>query len=143
MMKVTEHVLVIESQLDQVGKARQWAAKLARKAGFDNEAVFALELALSEALANVIRHAYQGAGNREIRLSLAFDDEKLRLAIRDFGKKFDLTNYRPPDLSRPHEGGYGIYLMHELMDEVHYDTSQRHGTTLTLVRYRSHQRGRS
>lgn len=137
MAEVTADTLVIQSRLDAVAGVRHWAAQRVRAARFDDEAVFAVELALSEALANVIKHAYGGREDQEIRLLLVVDDEKLSLTIRDFGEKFDMANYAAPDLDAPSAGGYGVFLMHQLMDEVTYDTSPEKGTRLTLVRYRS------
>jgi len=138
-----QDALVIQSQLDRIAEARRWAAHRARAAGFDDDAVFAVELALAEALSNVIKHAYQGDEGQEIRLTLHIDDEKLTLTVRDFGRKFDPAQYTPPNLDDPSEGGYGIYLIHQLMDEVVYDTSLPQGTKLTLVRYRTRQEGDS
>lgn len=137
MTQTTDENLVIPSRLDRVPDARQWLTEHARTAGFGEGAILDLGLVLSEALTNVVEHAYGGADDQEIRLSLLIDDEKLCLTIRDFGKKFDLANYTPPDLDVPSEGGYGVFLIHELMDEVTYDTSLPTGTKLTLIRYRS------
>jgi bifunctional UDP-N-acetylglucosamine pyrophosphorylase/glucosamine-1-phosphate N-acetyltransferase len=39
-------------------------------------------------------------------------------------------------LDQPHEGGYGVYIIHSLIDEVEYDTSGEQGPTLKLVKYR-------
>jgi len=140
-MAITQDHLVIQSRLDRIAEARWWVTQRTRAAGFDEESVFAIELALAEALANVVEHAYQGDETREIRLTLRIDDEKLALTIRDFGHKFDLEAYTPPNLDDPAEGGYGVYLIHQLMDEVIYDTSPPQGTKLTLVRYRARQKG--
>ncbi len=134
--KITEK-LVIDSRLDAVIRARHWAARRARAAGFDGDAVFAIELAVGEALTNAITHAYHGEAGHEIHLALTIDPDKLRLGIRDFGRKFDLSTYSPPDLDVPNEGGYGIFLMRQMMDEVIYDTSCNEGTCLELVKYRS------
>jgi serine/threonine-protein kinase RsbW len=137
MTQITDDDLVIQSRLERIPDARRWLTAHARAAGFGEGAILDLGLALSEALANVVEHAYEGDEDQEIRLSLVIDDEKLTLTIRDFGKKFDLTNYTAPDLDEPSEGGYGVFLIHELMDDVTYDTSPPTGTKLTLVRYRS------
>ncbi|RME81513.1 MAG: ATP-binding protein [Caldilineae bacterium] len=137
MGQFTEDRYVMQSRLDRIAEARRWATQQARAAGFDEDGVSAIELALAEALANVIEHGYQGDENQEIRLTLRIDDEKLTLTIRDFGQKFDPQSYSPPDLSNPSEGGYGVFLIHQLMDEVIYDTSLPQGMKLTLVRYRT------
>ena len=77
-----------------------------------------------------------GAEDKDIILSIGIEGDKLLLTIRDFGKKFDLSRYKPPNLDRPAESGYGIYLIRELMDEVEYDTSPSQGTILKMVKYR-------
>ncbi len=131
-----EDRLVIDSRLEAVAEARDWLAKRASQAGFSTSTVGDLKLALTEAITNVVRHAYGGEAGRQIVLSLATDDESLTLTIRDFGRPFDTGRYRTPDLSDPQEGGYGIFLIRSLMDEVHYDTSAEEGTTLTLIKRR-------
>ncbi|MCB0155199.1 MAG: ATP-binding protein [Anaerolineae bacterium] len=129
--------LVIESHLVATVEARRWAAQHARAAGFDPDAVFAIELAIGEALANVIEHSYEGKTGQEIHLTLTIDEAKLCLSIRDFGRKFDKVQYRPPNLNVPTEGGYGVYLIRRMMDEVNYIDPEGQGTQLDLVKYKS------
>lgn len=131
-----EDRLVIDSRLDAIAQARNWLAERAGQAGFPSDTISDLKLAISEAITNVVRHAYNGEPDHQIILSLVIDDKALTLTIRDFGRPFDASGYRPPDLNEPQEAGYGMFLMHSLMDEVHYDTSSGVGTTLTLVKRR-------
>lgn len=123
--------------MTEVARVRRWLEDRARAEGFSSEDVRKLALVVSEACVNVIEHAYEGRPSNPIELSLTIDETSLVLKIRDVGLKFDLENYEPPDLSEPHEGGYGIYIMRSLMDRVEYDTSGERGTTLTLVKLRS------
>lgn len=127
--------MVIDSRLEAVAQAREWVAERAREARLCRETIGDLKLALTEAVTNVVRHSYDGEPGHQIILSWAVDDERLTLTIREFGRPFDISEYQPPDLSELHTGGYGIFLIHSLMDEVHYDTSGE-GTTLTLVKRR-------
>jgi len=129
-----EDTLVIKSQPAQIARVRNWVAEKARDADFSTEDIFALKLAVSEACTNVIEHAYEGADDKDIVVSVSIEGDALSLTIRDFGKKFDLSGYKPPDLDTPSEGGYGIYLTRELMDEVEYDTSPPEGTVLRMVK---------
>jgi serine/threonine-protein kinase RsbW len=130
--------LALESRLEEIARARHWVSAHARAAGFGDREVRNLGLAISEACANIIRHAYHGEDGHPIELHLAVDDTKLELRIRDHGAKFDQQAYQPPDLEQPQEGGYGVFIIRSLMDEVEYDTSGTAGTTLRLVKYRSH-----
>ena len=129
--------LVIESRLDATVRARRWVTDQARMAGFDKESVFAIELAVGEALANIIEHAYQNKPGRQIHLMLTIDEVKLFLIIRDFGRKFDLNSYHPPDLDEAKEGGYGVYLIEQMMDEVRYEDPAGQGTQLGMIKYRT------
>jgi serine/threonine-protein kinase RsbW len=129
--------LVIESRIDQVARARQWLSDQARAAGVPERQIQEMGLVVSEACANVIKHAYRGELGHQITLRLDIDQSKVVLSIRDCGAPFDPESYIPPDLDEPREGGYGIFIMRSLMDEVHYDTSCNRGTTLTLVKYRA------
>ncbi len=133
-MNGKEDTLVIKSQPAQIARVRNWVAEKARAAGFSTEDIFALKLAVSETCSNVIEHAYEGADDKDIVVSIDIEGDALSLTIRDFGKKFDLSDYQPPDLDKPSEGGYGIYLTRELMDEVEYDTSPPEGTVLRMVK---------
>ncbi|MEM7035315.1 MAG: ATP-binding protein [Chloroflexota bacterium] len=140
-MNKTTHTLVIESRVEAIADARHWVADCATAASFDESLLFPITLATGEALANIIEHAYQYESGHEIHLTLIFDDEKLTLLIRDFGKKPDMSKYVAPDLDIPSgDGGYGVYLIEEVMDEVDYDTSMAEGTQLSIIKYRSEAR---
>lgn len=128
--------LVIKSQLEATVEARHWTASYARAAGFDPDSVFQIELAVGEALANVIEHAYDSQPGQEIHLALNIDASKLCLSIRDFGRKFDKYAYTPPVLGADQEGGYGVFLIQQVMDEVSYSDPTGPGTQLDLVKYK-------
>lgn len=129
--------LVLESRVGEIARARRWLTDHARASGFRDDELNSLGLVMSEACANVIKHAYGGEPDHPIELDLTIDDTRLVLSIRDHGAtQFDLARYTPPDLDEPHEGGYGVFIIRSLMDEVSYDTSAERGTTLTLVKYR-------
>lgn len=124
------------SRLECIDDARRWAGGHVRAAGIAEDAVFELELAMTEALSNVIRHAYQGEGTHTIDLSLTIDDRRLELSLHDRGRPFDESAYRPPDLDAPGEGNYGVHLMEQLVDEVHRCPRAGGGTVLSLIKYR-------
>ncbi len=133
---MVQSALLIDSRVEEVARARKWLSDHAAAEGFSDGDVRKLGLVLSEACVNVIEHAYRGEAGNPIRLHLFIDDEALRLTIRDFGVRFDLEGYAPPDLSEAHEGGYGVFIMRSIMDEVEYDTSGPKGTALKLVKRR-------
>lgn len=85
-----------------------------------------VQLATHEACTNIIRHAYDHApgGRIEIVLTLQFaQPPSLTIDLYDTGRPFDKGAYRPPDIERVQEYGYGLFLMANLMDSVSYTPS--------------------
>ena len=115
-----------------VRRARKWAADRARLVGLPADAVVEVALAVSEACTNIVRHAYAGQPEAHIVLTVTDDDRWLTFRLRDFGRKFDPATYHPPDLDALHEGGYGLFLIQQVMDEVRYITDHEQGTELIL-----------
>lgn len=104
--------------------------------GFSPQQVFETNVAMAEALTNVIRHAYGGPSDQQIIVEASWTDDRITISIQDFGQRFDPAQHGTPDLDRPAEGGYGIFLMRRFMDEVTYDHSPPVGTILRLVKRR-------
>jgi len=133
---MTTHRLALVGGLELAGQFRKWVCEQARVDSFDKEAIVEIALAVSEAVSNIVRHAYEGRSDGRIEATLTVDDTALTLRLRDYGRKFDPDTYQAPDLSNASVGGYGIYLMRTVMDEVRYETGHAEGTGLTLVKKR-------
>ena len=130
--------LLITSELARIGDARRWATGHAARAGLSQDDLWAVELALGEALANVIRHAYGGRTDEEIRIALTIDAERLVIEIRDSAPPFAREAVPVPaqTLDSVGTGGYGLQLIDELMDDVLY-TAAGNGGLLRMVKLRN------
>ena len=128
--------ITINSKMAEVTQLRRWLREMLAPTGIAEETIYDLELAATEACVNIIEHAYGMRDGNEIIVSAVIAPRRITLRIRDFGEPFRPKQYQPPDLSIPHEAGYGIYLMHALMDDVSYDIKAEGGTTLTLIKNR-------
>ena len=126
----------IPSRVECIDDARGWVSDRVRAIGFDADAVGEIELALTEALANVIEHAYKGAAEERIEVAAGLDGDTLRVTVRDWGEYLDPASYRGRDLDDPGEGGYGVFLMTQLMDDVTREPQPDGGTLLTLTKAR-------
>ena len=81
----------------------------------------AVELAVHEACANIIIHAYgENPGRIQMTLILSENPCQLEVLLRDTGKAASLEDMGEPDLDEPQERGYGLFLMKQLMDSVEY-----------------------
>ena len=83
-----------------------------------------LNVALDEALSNVIAYAYPADEQGEIVVRLALLPGQVVVEVEDTGAPLDPLAAPPPDLTTPLEerqlGGVGIHFIKTLMDEVSY-----------------------
>ncbi len=83
-----------------------------------------LNLALEEAVSNIMLYAYDDDAPHTILVRLTVDGTAVRATIEDDGVAFNPLNAPTPDLDAPIEqrqiGGLGIFFVQELMDEVTY-----------------------
>lgn len=80
-----------------------------------------VELAVHEACTNIVEHAYAGISGRiKITLSLVKEPHRLVIELHDSGRSFQLPEVTQLDYSEPQISGYGLFLIHQLMDEISY-----------------------
>jgi serine/threonine-protein kinase RsbW len=96
--------------------------------GEDNDIPLAtiddLNVALDEALSNIIAYAYPAEQHGEIVVRLALLPGQVVAEVEDTGRPFDPLAAPPPDLAAALEerqlGGVGIHFIKTLMDDVSY-----------------------
>ena len=103
-------------------------------AGFDSEATQEILLAVTEAVANVIRHAYDNHTDKRIDFELSVEHDEFRLDIIDYGTFVDPGQIASRPLEDVRPGGLGVHLIKTTMDKVEYKKNEQGGTTLTLVK---------
>ncbi len=136
--------MTIPSRVECIDDARRWVTARATAAGVTGDAISDMELALTEALANVIEHAYCGRGDAEIVVGAEVDEASYRVSVRDWGRLAEAAEFAIRDLADPGEGGYGLFLMGELMDDVTREPQPDGGTLLTLTKnVGDNERGRT
>jgi serine/threonine-protein kinase RsbW len=84
--------------------------------------IYNIQLAVHECCANVVDHAYDGTGGT-ILAELVLEDSPRQFVaeLRDKGRSFNPDDAPAPNLDEVQIHGYGLYLIHELMDEVTYN----------------------
>jgi serine/threonine-protein kinase RsbW len=133
--KPTSASLDIASDLQNVRHARRWISDRLEAAGYPGDMIADILLAVGEALTNIVRHAYRGQPGHPIHLRLTLGPEAAEIALGDESPRpFDVSTVsapRPEDLA---EGGYGLHLIHTLMDDVRYSRGEGGGTVLHLTK---------
>ena len=115
------------------GFAREVARKCNDRA-FSAEKLYHVQLAVSEACTNVIRHGYRYREDGQIKMAAKVFPNRLELAIEDSGVEFDIRAAPPPNLDEPGEGGYGLFLIRQCVDEV--DCTTRDGVNVTVLTFK-------
>lgn len=87
----------------------------------DREALaYQLNLVLTEATANVIKHANDDQHKDTVRISIHLQRDQLIIKVYDHGQGFDLDKVPAPDFDHPTEGGMGLFFIRSMMDSVTY-----------------------
>jgi len=131
-----EHGATYASDPLRLREARRWLARLVLDAGFTPGDAHDLSVAFSEAAANVHRHAYGGRRDGRVGVRVTIDGERAVLTLEHDGHPFDPASYAPPDLQRPSESGYGLYLISSLVDEVSFGGTATGGRIVLVKRRR-------
>lgn len=129
------------ASLDNLHEMLSYVRKTAKKIGFNAAELVKVELAVEEALVNVIKHGYQGKpGSISINCKLT-KPNSLEVEIKDQGIPYNpLLHAKLFDQEFAQKnkgvGGYGIFLILKIMDEIKYDRVED-SNILTLTKYRS------
>ncbi len=99
----------------------------------DPEQRYLVELAVIEACTNIIRYAYRFSSEGRFGVSLRRSGRNIEILLLDEGIPFDPTSICTPDLDTPGEGGYGLFLIHKIMQEVRYQRKGSHWNLLLLI----------
>ncbi len=127
--------LAIAADLDLLGEVRGWVRNQAAAADFSASDLGDLDLAVTEAVSNVIRHAYGGDAAEQVNIRAGMEGRRFVISIFDTGPPFAGTA-APPDLDNPQEGGYGLHLICAVMDDATWTRLPDGRNQLRLVRER-------
>lgn len=110
------------------------AKELDSYTGDKDALAYHLNLVLTEATANAIKHATLPAPEDTVKIQIHIEENELNIKVYDHGQGFDLENVPLPDFDHPKEGGMGLFFIKTLMDSVTY-TRQSDCNVLEIIKY--------
>ena len=120
--------------LDLIGSIGEHIAKDLDDFSGDKEALaYHLNLVLTEATTNAIKHATQTTPKDTVRITIHIQDNELNIKVYDHGQGFNLETVPVPDFDQPKESGMGLYFIRTLMDSVTY-TKQSDCNVLEIIK---------
>ena len=84
--------LDVPSTTENLAMIREFVTRIGAQAGLTDAEIGQLELAVDEACANVIEHAYGDDKTKQVMVRAVFDEETLRIHVIDTGEGFDPTH---------------------------------------------------
>ncbi len=113
----------ILSNLSELGAARAFVRKVLDRVSILNvsqEVATELELAVNEAVSNIMRHAYRGRADQPVILDASVTADRFTLRLCHRGEVFDPQSVSPPSFDGSRDGGFGLFIIEQLVDELTY-----------------------
>jgi len=122
----------LESRLENLGPLRETVGAACGWLGATEKERYEIELAVVEAASNAVRHAHADDPRLPVVVTLAPAPGGMEIVIRDQGPGIPEEAWHKASVERQRraaelaiEGGRGLFLIRELMDEAEY--SEREG----------------
>jgi sigma-B regulation protein RsbU (phosphoserine phosphatase) len=117
--------LILPNDIETIPQLNVFIDQAAEDAPLPPDLSMSLNLAIEEAVVNVMSYAYPRGTHGDVIIDLSVTDQQLTIAIIDQGMPFDPTSQVEADTSLSVEdrpiGGLGIYLVRQLMDSINYE----------------------
>lgn len=132
--------LTITNETRNLSTVRTNVNEVLAESTFDVNMRNKIIVAVDEALANVVEHAYEGESG-EIVVTVELTSEFLRVQICDNGVEFDpgerlnSTIDIHDHIRKGLKGGLGLFLMRQIMDEVHFAQDSEWTNELVMVKH--------
>jgi anti-sigma regulatory factor (Ser/Thr protein kinase) len=104
--------------------------------GLTDDSCRGVTLAVDEAVANIIRHAYKNRYDQEIEFNCQAGADQLEFTLVDQGEPADPARICARPLDEVSLSGRGTHLIKATMDEVHYEQVPN-GNQLRLIKHLS------
>ena len=110
----------VQNTIPEAESAVVEIAEYLQAAGVDCELVHDLRLVTEELLLNTVSYGYDPGAKDTLTVHVSRDEESLVLEFRDRANPFNPLEAEERDPDDDRIGGWGIHLMKELTDFLHY-----------------------
>ena len=117
--------ITLPNDIEEVPQLAAFVDEVCEIVGFDMSTTMSLNLALEEAVVNVMSYAYPSGTTGNVNIEAMANDKRLKFVISDWGTPFDPTAEKEVDTTLSAEerpiGGLGIHLVRQIMDSINYE----------------------
>ena len=134
---ISHRSIILTNDVQEVPRLNVFVDEVCEDMGCDMETTMRMNLAIEEAVVNVIDYAYPSGTVGSVDINVTVYDNHMEFVISDSGTPFDPTKKEDVDISLPVEerriGGLGIHLVKQLMDKISYERKDGRNV-LTLIK---------
>lgn len=116
--------ITLPNDVQEVPQLNVFVDEVCEQVDFDMSTTLKLNLAIEEAVVNVMNYAYPAGEKGDVDIEAMINDEYLVFVISDSGTPFDPTAKAEVDTTLSVEergiGGLGIHLIRQIMDTISY-----------------------
>ena len=117
--------ITLPNDVQEVPQLNVFVDEVCEQVDFDMSTTLKLNLAIEEAVVNVMNYAYPAGEKGDVDIEAMINDECLVFVISDSGTPFDPTAKAEVDTTLSAEergiGGLGIHLIRQIMDTINYE----------------------
>ena len=132
---VAQAEIELTSDLRNLRRARDFVREFCRDL-LDDDSADQLDLAVNEAVSNIMKHAYHGRADQWIHVEADAFPGRITLRLHHLGDPFRPSAAPPPSFDGSRESGFGAYIITRCVDEVHYFRDERGRNCIALVKVR-------
>ena len=128
--------LTFPSRIGSIAEAAAAAAEVARRAGFTEDALFGIDMAVRESVTNAVLHGNREDESKPVEIGFHNSAAGLRITVRDRGQGFDPAGVADP--TDPQNilkaSGRGILFMRTFMDDVRWERHPQGGMVVEMLK---------
>ena len=117
--------IVLPNDIQEVPRLNAFVNEACQMAGFTEEDTSKVQLAIEEAVVNVMKYAYPSGTHGDVTIEAQLNGVRMKFTIIDSGAPFDPTAHPEADTTLSTNqraiGGLGIHLVRQIMDAVNYE----------------------
>ncbi len=129
--------MLIPAELGELERLATWTDDFGRSAQLPPNLLFAIQLCIEEAVANIIMYSGAAEERQDVAVELVQSGIDVLAIIEDGGRSFDPTavppHRKPASIEEAPVGELGIHLMRSFASEMHYE--RRDGRNRLTLRF--------
>ncbi len=130
--------LNLPSRIESVAEAAAGAEEFGRSIGLADDAMYAIDLAVRESVANAVKHGNKFDETKKVEVTFTDTGNGIEITVRDFGTGFSVEEIPDPTQRENllKTNGRGILFMRSFMDEVDWEQPDGGGLIVKMSKKR-------